>query len=94
MSWIALIPVTLFACTLAAWWFTEPKTLRVNLIAVVGCVLFFWAIAPVVLSRLAVFLVAQTMTLASLLRVDAVVLNHVDKFLTAGAVFWYVSGRR
>jgi hypothetical protein len=88
MSWFTLIPSTLFACTIAAWWFTKPKTRPINLLALVGSLLFLWAVAPVVLSRLVIFLLALAMTIASLFRVDALVLNHADKLLTAGAVLW------
>lgn len=93
MSWTActtLIPTLLIVSAVIAWWFTEPKNARVNLIAALGVVLFCCAIAPDVSQDLSTSLSATSYKAVAAPSVRLFIINHANMLLTGAAVVWYV----
>ncbi|KAJ2973084.1 hypothetical protein NUW58_g9031 [Xylaria curta] len=80
--------LSLFICALLAWWLIEPKTTHLNLIVAVGCALFYWAIAPEVAQSTPTRLYQLSLTVATFLRLDALVLYHANMLLTGIAFLW------
>ncbi|KAI1177332.1 hypothetical protein F4777DRAFT_542605 [Nemania sp. FL0916] len=85
--WTA-VPTFLFVCALLAWWLVEPKTTHLNLIVAVGCALFYWAIAPDVAQSTPAQLYRLSITVATFLRLDALILYHANMLLTGVAFLW------
>ena len=86
----SVIPTILVLITVFAWWKIEPKSVHLNLIVLLGCVLFYWAIAPELAQETPVWLYQNSVSLATLLRLDVLVLYHANMLVTSGAVLWYV----
>ncbi|KAF2972529.1 hypothetical protein GQX73_g1169 [Xylaria multiplex] len=85
--WTA-VPTFLFICALLAWWLIEPKTTHLNLIVAVGCALFYWAIAPGVAQSTPTHLYQLSLTIATFLRLDSLILYHANMLLTGVAFLW------
>ncbi|KAI1119086.1 hypothetical protein F5Y14DRAFT_120849 [Nemania sp. NC0429] len=85
--WTA-VPTFLFFCALLAWWLIEPKTTHLNLIVAVGCALFYWAIAPEAAQSTPARLYQLSLTIATFLRLDALILYHANMLLTGVAFLW------
>jgi len=93
MSWTAsttLIPTVLIVSAVLAWWFTEPKNARVNLIAALGVVLFCCAIAPDVSRDLSTSLSISSYNALAAPRLRLLLVDHANMLLTGAAVVWYV----
>ncbi|KAI0383999.1 hypothetical protein F5Y04DRAFT_233915 [Hypomontagnella monticulosa] len=86
--WPTSVPTVLFVCALLAWWFIEPKTTHLNLIVVIGCVLFYWAVAPELAQATPYQIYQFTIHTAKLLRLDILVLYHANMLVTGLAVVW------
>ncbi|KAI1288710.1 hypothetical protein F5Y03DRAFT_379431 [Xylaria venustula] len=82
------VPTLLFVCTLLAWWLIKPKTAHLNLIVAVGCVLFYWAVAPGVAQSTLTQAYQLSIDIAAFLRLDALILYHANMLLTGVAVLW------
>ncbi|KAI1825648.1 hypothetical protein F4861DRAFT_501103 [Xylaria intraflava] len=85
--WTA-VPTLLFVCALLAWWLIEPKTTHLNIIVAVGCALFYWAIAPEVAQSTPARLYQLSITIATFLQLDALILYHANMLLTGVAFVW------
>ncbi|KAI0099221.1 hypothetical protein GGR51DRAFT_535903 [Nemania sp. FL0031] len=85
--WTA-VPTFLFVCALLAWWFIEPKTTRLNLIAVLGCLLFQWAIAPEAAQSLCAQTYRLIIAIAVFLQLDQLIVYHGNMLLTGIAFVW------
>lgn len=88
--WPTSVPIVLFVCALLAWWFIEPKTTHLNLIVVIGCVLFYWAVAPELAQATPYQIYQFSIHVAKILRLDVLVLDHTNMLVTGIAVAWYV----
>ncbi|KAI1806547.1 hypothetical protein F4811DRAFT_510425 [Daldinia bambusicola] len=86
--WPTSVPTVLFVCALLAWWFIEPKTTHLNLIVVIGCVLFYWAVAPELAQATPYQIYQFSIHTAKLLRLDVLVLCHTNMLVTGLAVVW------
>ncbi|KAI1496817.1 hypothetical protein F5X99DRAFT_50783 [Biscogniauxia marginata] len=86
--WPTYVPTILFLCALLAWWFIEPKTTHLNVIVVVGCVLFYWAVAPDLAYSTPIRIYHVSRSLATLLRLDVLVLYHANMLVTGIAFLW------
>ncbi|OTA68796.1 hypothetical protein K449DRAFT_387117 [Hypoxylon sp. EC38] len=86
--WPTSVPTVLFVCALLAWWFIEPKTTHLNLIVVIGCVLFYWAVAPELAQATPYQIYQFSIHAAKLLRLDYLVLYHANMLVTGLAVVW------
>ncbi|XDG08310.1 hypothetical protein ABKA04_007925 [Annulohypoxylon sp. FPYF3050] len=86
--WPTSVPTVLFVCALLAWWFIEPKTAHLNLIVVIGCVLFYWAVAPELAQATPYQIYQFSVHAAKLLRLDVLVLYHANMLVTGLAVVW------
>ncbi|KAI1091571.1 hypothetical protein F5B19DRAFT_483840 [Rostrohypoxylon terebratum] len=86
--WPTSVPTVLFVCALLAWWFIEPKTAHLNLIVVIGCVLFYWAVAPELAQATPYQIYQFSLHAAKLLRLDVLVLYHANMLVTGLAVVW------
>ncbi|KAI0422739.1 hypothetical protein F5X98DRAFT_325066 [Xylaria grammica] len=85
--WTA-VPTFLFICALLAWWLIEPKTTHLNLIVAVSCALFYWAVAPGVAQSTPTHLYQLSVTIATFLRLDWLILYHANMLLTGVAFMW------
>jgi hypothetical protein len=94
MSWLALttslVPTLLILSASLAWWFTEPKNARINLIAAAGLALFCWAVAPELCRDLSYSAYALTADAVAALRLDLVLVRNAKMLVTGVAVVWYV----
>lgn len=88
--WTTSVPTVLVVCAVLAWWFTEPKTLHLNLIVVIGCLLFFWAIAPELAQHSPAWLLDAGINVVTFLRLDYLVLHHTNMLVTGAAILWLV----
>lgn len=88
ISWPSLVPTLLILSASLAWWFTEPKTARINLIAAVGVALFCWAVAPELSRDISYSLYASTVDAVAALRLDLLIVRHAKMLLTGAAVVW------
>ncbi|KAL7620492.1 hypothetical protein AAE478_009487 [Parahypoxylon ruwenzoriense] len=86
--WPTSVPTILFVCALLAWWFIEPKTTHLNLIVVIGCVLFYWAVAPELAQATPYQIYQFTVHAAKLLRLDVLILYHANMLVTGLAIVW------
>lgn len=86
----SVVPTILVICAVLAWWFTEPKSVHLNLIVLIGCVLFYWAIAPELAQETPTWIYQNSVNVATLLRLDVLVLYHANMLVTGAAVLWYV----
>ena len=86
----SVVPTILVICAVLAWWFTEPKSTHLNLIVLLGCLLFYWAVAPELARETPFWILRNSVTLATLLRLDTLVLYHSSMLVTGAAVLWYV----
>ncbi|KAF3057411.1 hypothetical protein GL218_06062 [Daldinia childiae] len=86
--WPTSVPTVLFVCALLAWWFIEPKTTHLNLIVVIGCVLFYWAVAPELAQATPYQIYQFSIHAAKILRLDVLVLYHANMLVTGIAVVW------
>lgn len=89
-SWAALVPTVLLICALLAWWFTEPKTAHLNLTVAIGCLLFFWTVAPELATELSAQAYASCVHAAVRFRLKSFLLNNARMLVTGAAVVWYV----
>ncbi|KAK0630093.1 hypothetical protein B0T17DRAFT_506589 [Bombardia bombarda] len=89
-SWTSLVPTLLILSAVLAWWFTEPKNARINLIAAVGVVLFCWAVAPDLSRGLSASLYSAAINALASLRLEIFVVRHANMLLTGAAVVWLV----
>ncbi|KAI1431841.1 hypothetical protein GGR50DRAFT_677494 [Xylaria sp. CBS 124048] len=87
--WTA-VPTLLFICALLAWWLIEPKTTHLNIIVALGCALFYWAIAPEVAQSTPARIYQLSITVATFLQLDTLILYHANMILTGVAVLWLV----
>ncbi|KAI2641046.1 hypothetical protein GGS21DRAFT_502774 [Xylaria nigripes] len=85
--WTA-VPTLLFVCALLAWWLIEPKTTHLNIIVAVGCALFYWAIAPEAAQSTPARIYQLSITIATFLQLDALILYHANMLLTGVAFLW------
>ncbi|KAI0169106.1 hypothetical protein GGR52DRAFT_553745 [Hypoxylon sp. FL1284] len=86
--WPTSVPTVLFVCALLAWYFIEPKTAHLNLIVVIGCVLFYWAVAPE-LAQATPYQIYQFSTQAArLLHLEYLLVYHANMLVTGLAVVW------
>jgi hypothetical protein len=90
LSWTSLVPTFLIVSASLAWWFTEPKNARINLIAAAGAALFCWAIAPELCRDLSYSAYALTLEGIAALHLHIVIARHANMLLTGLAVGWYV----
>ncbi len=90
LSWASLVPTLLVLSATVAWWFTEPKNARINLIAATGAALFGWAIAPELCRALSYSLYLLSVDAVTSLHLDHVVFRHAKMLVTGVAVVWYV----
>ncbi|CAJ2500676.1 Uu.00g035290.m01.CDS01 [Anthostomella pinea] len=91
MLWTLLttpLPSILFVCALLAWWFIEPKTTHLNLIIVIGGVLFYWAVAPDLAQSTPARIYNISLDLAALLRLDVLITYHANMLVTGVAFLW------
>ncbi|KAI0599881.1 hypothetical protein F4775DRAFT_548666 [Biscogniauxia sp. FL1348] len=86
--WPTYVPTILFVCALLAWWFIEPKTTHLNVIVVIGCVLFYWAVAPDLAYSTPARIYHVSWNLATFLRLDVLVLYHANMLVTGIAFLW------
>ncbi|KAI1079064.1 hypothetical protein F5B20DRAFT_191576 [Whalleya microplaca] len=86
--WPTSVPTVVFVCALLAWWFIEPKTTHLNLIVVIGCVLFYWAVAPELAQATPQQLYQFAIHAATLLRLDVLLLYHANMLVTGLAFVW------
>ncbi|KAI1101037.1 hypothetical protein F4804DRAFT_317141 [Jackrogersella minutella] len=86
--WPTSVPTVLFVCALLAWWFIEPKTTHLNLIVVIGCVLFYWAVAPELAQATPYQVYQFSVHAAKLFRLDVLVLYHANMLVTGLAIVW------
>ena len=84
------MPTLLILSASLAWWFTEPKNARINLIAAAGAALFCWAVAPELCRHLSYSAYALAVDALAALRLDLVILRHAKMLVTGVAVVWYV----
>jgi uncharacterized membrane protein len=84
------VPTLLILSASLAWWFTEPKNARINLIAAAGAALFCWAVAPELCRHLSYSAYALAVDAVAALRLDLVILRHAKMLVTGVAVVWYV----
>ncbi|KAM7209384.1 hypothetical protein V8F20_000434 [Naviculisporaceae sp. PSN 640] len=89
-SWTSLVPTLLILSAVLAWWFIEPKTARINLIAAVGVVLFGWAIAPDFSRDLSTSIYTSSINSIASLHLEVWIVKHANMLLTGFAVGWYV----
>ncbi|KAK4101595.1 hypothetical protein N658DRAFT_496025 [Parathielavia hyrcaniae] len=92
LSWTSLVPTLLVLSASLAWWFTEPKNARINLIAAAGAALFCWAVAPDLCRDLSYSVYALAVDALTSFRVHLFLLRHSTMILTGLAVVWL--GRR
>ncbi|KAK3310471.1 uncharacterized protein B0T15DRAFT_498599 [Chaetomium strumarium] len=90
ISWTSLVPTLLILSASLAWWFTEPKTARINLIAAAGAALFCWAIAPELCRELSYSAYVLTVDTVSALNLEHAIARHANMLLTGAAVVWLV----
>lgn len=90
ISWTSLVPTLLILSASLAWWFTEPKNARINLIAAVGVALFCWAVAPGLSRDISYSLYASSLDVIVALHLDLVIARHAKMLVTGAAVVWYV----
>ncbi|ORY57239.1 uncharacterized protein BCR38DRAFT_461379 [Pseudomassariella vexata] len=86
--WTTSVPTILVVCAVLAWWFTEPKTAHLNLIVTIGCILFFWAVAPDLAQDSPAWVYQASISLATFLHLDILVLYHANMLVTGAAVLW------
>ncbi|KAI3324816.1 hypothetical protein HD806DRAFT_493709 [Xylariaceae sp. AK1471] len=85
--WTA-VSTLLLLCALLVWWFSKPKTTHLNLFVAIGCALYYWAIAPEVAQSTPARLYRLFITIATSLRLDALILYHANMLLTGAAFLW------
>lgn len=90
LPWASLVPTLLVLSASLAWWFTEPKNARINLIAAAGAALFGWAVAPELCRHLSYSAYALVADAVAALHLDLVILRHAKMLVTGVAVVWYV----
>ncbi|KAL2161400.1 hypothetical protein VTH06DRAFT_7961 [Thermothelomyces fergusii] len=90
LSWTSLVPTLLVLSASLAWWFTEPKNARINLIAAAGAALFCWAIAPELCRDLSYSAYVLTVDAVAALRLDLFLLRNAKMLVTGIAVVWLV----
>lgn len=90
LPWASLVPTLLVLSATLVWWFTEPKTPRINLIAAAAAALFGWAIAPELCRAVSYSAYLLTTDAVAALRLDLVILGHAKMLVTGVAVVWYV----
>ena len=90
LPWASLVPTLLVLSASLAWWFTEPKNARINLIAAAGAALFGWAVAPELCRHLSYSAYALAADAVAALHLDLVILRHAKMLVTGVAVVWYV----
>lgn len=88
ISWASLVPTLLILSASVAWWFTEPKNARINLIAAVGVVLFCWAVAPDLARQLSYSLYMSSANALAGLGLELFIVRHASMLLTGAAVVW------
>ncbi|KAL2182437.1 hypothetical protein L209DRAFT_767778 [Thermothelomyces heterothallicus CBS 203.75] len=90
LSWTSLVPTLLVLSASLAWWFTEPKNARINLIAAAGAALFCWAVAPELCRDLSYSAYVLTADAVAALRLDLFLLRNAKMLVTGIAVVWLV----
>jgi hypothetical protein len=86
--WTA-VSTLLLLCALLVWWFSKPKSTHLNLFVAIGCALYYWAIAPEVAQSTPARIYHLFITIATSLRLDALILYHANMLLTGAAILWY-----
>ena len=89
-AWTSLVPTLLIVSAIVAWWFTEPKNARVNLIAAAGVLLFCWAVAPDFSRNLSASVYTSVVNGVVTSRVDLLIIKNAKMLLTGAAAVWYV----
>ncbi|KAL2154265.1 hypothetical protein VTH82DRAFT_2941 [Thermothelomyces myriococcoides] len=90
LSWTSLVPTLLVLSASLAWWFTEPKNARINLIAAAGAALFCWAVAPELCRDLSYSAYVVTVDAIAALRLELFLLRNAKMLVTGIAVVWLV----
>ncbi|KAL2122821.1 hypothetical protein VTJ04DRAFT_3276 [Mycothermus thermophilus] len=90
IPWTTVVPTFLVLSASLAWWFTEPKTARINLIAGAGAALFLWAVAPDLCRDLSASAYTSVADALATSRVHLVLLGHANMLVTGIAVAWLV----
>jgi hypothetical protein len=89
-AWTSLVPTLLIASAIVAWWFTEPKNARVNLIAAAGVLLFCWAVAPDFSRNFSASVYTSVINAVAATRLDLLIVKNAKMLLTGAAAVWYV----
>lgn len=89
-AWTSLVPTLLIVSAIVAWWFTEPKNARVNLIAAAGVLLFCWAVAPDFSQNFSASVLPSLVNGVAASRLDLFIVKHAKMLLTGAAAVWYV----
>ncbi|KAH8905999.1 hypothetical protein BR93DRAFT_928588 [Coniochaeta sp. PMI_546] len=87
-AWTSLVPTLLIISAVSAWWFTEPKNARVNLIAAAGVLLFCWAVAPDFSRHFSASVYTSLVNGVSSSRLDLVIVKNAKMLLTGAAAIW------
>lgn len=87
-SWTTLVPTLLVSCAVLSWWFSEPKTVHLNLIVAIGCILFCWAVAPELTRDFPASLYAYLRTAIHEYQFDRVLLRNATMIVTSAALLW------
>ncbi|KAL1879978.1 hypothetical protein VTK73DRAFT_6558 [Phialemonium thermophilum] len=87
-AYAPLIPTALIISAVLAWWFTEPKNARLNLIAAVGVVLFCWTVTPDLSRGISLSLSSSSFDPAAAIRLHLLLVSHANMLLTGAAVVW------
>ncbi|KAK0730399.1 hypothetical protein B0H67DRAFT_475227 [Lasiosphaeris hirsuta] len=90
ISWTSLVPTLLILLATLAWWYSEPKTALVNLIAFGGIIFFCCTVAPNVSRILRSSTYDSYANAAAILHLDHFVVRHANMLLTGAAVVWLV----
>ncbi|KAL1836318.1 hypothetical protein VTJ49DRAFT_5313 [Mycothermus thermophilus] len=88
ISWTSLVPTLLVLSASLAWWFTEPKTAHINLIAAAGAALFCWAVAPELCRDLSASAYVLAVDALAASRLHLVLLRHFNMLIVGIAVGW------
>jgi hypothetical protein len=89
-AWTSLVPTLLIISAVVAWWFTEPKNARVNLIAAAGVLLFCWAVAPDFSRHFSASVYTSLVDGLVASRLDLLIIKNAKMLLTGAAAVWYV----
>ena len=91
VPWTTLFPSLLALIVLLSWWLSDPKSLHLNLIATLGCLVSACTLAPdltrQVFTNLRSYFAASG---SSAFRFENVVFNNASMIVTGAALVWCV----